>query len=87
VNFAWNRRRWLRIVHTTKTEPHQCEVVDISVEADVFFASSGDIHCRSGVTMGGGQRGQLPRAQQTMGRKTASPKYFSDHKSEFDEVC
>ena len=34
-----------------------------------------------------GERGQLPRAQQTRGRKTASPKYFNDHISEFDEVC
>jgi len=40
---------------------------------------------------GGGRGGQLPRAQQTRGRKTASPKilleYFNDHKSEFDKVC
>ena len=62
MNFAWNRRRWLRIVHTTKTEPHQCEVVDISVEADVFFASPGDIHCRSGVTMGGAEGAVAPGA-------------------------
>ena len=34
---------------------------------------------------GGGQRGQLsPGAADE--RKTASPKYFNDHKSEFDEV-
>jgi len=39
----------------------------------------------SGVTKG--ERGQLLLAQQTRGRKAASPKYFNDHKSEFDEVC
>ena len=31
----------------------------------------------------------LPRAQQTRGHKTASPKYFltNDHKNEYDKVC
>jgi len=39
----------------------------------------------SGVTRGG-EGAILPRAQQTRGRKIASPKYFKDHTSEFDEV-
>ena len=32
---------------------------------------------------GGAEGGSFPRAQQTTGRKTASSKYFNDHKSEF----
>ena len=50
-----------------------CEIALISIKA-----------C-SDVTKGRG--GSCPRAQQTRGRKTASPKYFNEHVSEFDEVC